>query len=131
MVLNLRRSDLQKKIMFYLSEYKPARTITELTRGIGKLRPSVSRSLKALKTRGLVRKGKEGWKLTEDGKAETSSFFIPATGITWVYGDLYICFYCLCGEEVTMAQEEGERLKKCECGRVYRFTCKVEVKTRQ
>ncbi len=119
----MRRSGLQKKILFHLSENRPPATITKLAEAIGVLRPAASRSLKLLAEQNLL----TGWLLTEKGKAEVNSFFVSATDIVWSYGDLYISFHCSCGEEVDMSQEEDENIKTCDCGRVYRFTCAVEV----
>ena len=66
-----RRSYLQVKILLQLED-KPAKRVTELTERVNAQRPSVSRSLKALKEQGLVYRNRQGWHLTEDGKNEAS-----------------------------------------------------------
>jgi len=66
-----RRSLLQVKILLTL-ENKPAKTIVALTGFVNAQRPSVSRSLKILKTQELVFRNQRGWQLTEAGKTELS-----------------------------------------------------------
>lgn len=122
----MRRSKLQKQVMFYLSENRNQPTITQLAQKIGFLRPAVSRSLRALGKQGLICKDRF-WQLTEKGEAEVKSFFVPAMDIVWSYGDLHICFYCSCGQEVLLSQEENENIKSCDCGRIYRFGVTLEV----
>jgi predicted transcriptional regulator len=66
-----RRSFLQIKILLEL-EKEPAKTVVALTGNVNAQRPSVSRSLKILKTQGLVFRNQRGWQLTEAGKTELS-----------------------------------------------------------
>jgi DNA-binding transcriptional ArsR family regulator/ribosome-associated translation inhibitor RaiA len=70
-VKDSRRSYLQVKILLHLEE-KPAKTITELTERLNAQRPSVSRSLKALKGQGIVYRDRQGWHISEAGKNEAS-----------------------------------------------------------
>ena len=64
-----RRSFLQLEILVRLSR-GPVKTATELAESINSKRPAVSRSLKTLRQRGLVQKGKGGWELTDAGRTE-------------------------------------------------------------
>lgn len=51
-------------------EREPARSIEALASRLGKLRPSVSRSLKLLQAEGLVVRERQVWRLTPEGGAE-------------------------------------------------------------
>lgn len=66
-----RRSLLQVMILLELKA-RPASSVAELSSQMGKLRPSVSRSLKLLKADGLVVREKGTWRVTEAGSAEAS-----------------------------------------------------------
>lgn len=67
-----RRSLLQAEILIQLEE-KPAKTITELAERVDSLRPAVSRSLHSLKEQNLVHRNRNGWHLTEVGRAEATA----------------------------------------------------------
>ena len=64
-----RRSLLQTRILLRL-EQGPVRTISELAVAVSAQRPSVSRSLKTLRSDNLVERKRSGWKLTLTGKDE-------------------------------------------------------------
>lgn len=66
-----RRSLLQVVILLTLKS-GPGRSVEELSTRIGKLRPSVSRSLKLLKADGLVVRERGAWRITDAGSAEVS-----------------------------------------------------------
>jgi hypothetical protein len=111
----------------YLAEQsEPERSIAWLAKGIGALRPSVSRSLRLLKAQQLVMNS-QGWQLTEAGIDAAASIFRPGSNITWLWGDMVILFICPCGDEVLLSNEAGDNLKQCGCGCTYRFTAIVEV----
>jgi predicted transcriptional regulator len=67
----IRRSLLQVKILLQL-EAQPTKTISELSERLKGQRPSVSRSMRILKTQGLVSRDNQGWQLTEAGKTEVA-----------------------------------------------------------
>ncbi len=71
MMSGSRRSLLQVMILLELKA-RPASSVAELSSQMGKLRPSVSRSLKLLKADGLVVRDKGAWRVTEAGSAEAS-----------------------------------------------------------
>ena len=71
MMSGSRRSLLQVMILLELKA-RPASSVAELASQMGKLRPSVSRSLKLLKADGLVVRDKGAWRVTEAGTAEAS-----------------------------------------------------------
>ena len=62
-----RRSLLQTRILLRL-EQGPVRTISELAVAVDAQRPSVSRSLKTLRSDNLVERRRSGWKLTLPGQ---------------------------------------------------------------
>lgn len=64
-----RRSRLQVRILLRLAQ-GPARTVSELAEAVGARRPSVSRSLKALRSEMLVERRLNGWILTLAGEEE-------------------------------------------------------------
>lgn len=64
-----RRSLLQLMILLTLKS-GPAQSVEELSTRMGKLRPSVSRSLKLLKAEGLVVRERGAWRITDAGSAE-------------------------------------------------------------
>ena len=64
-----RRSLLQTRILLRL-EQGPVRTISELAVAVDAQRPSVSRSLKTLRSDNLVERRRSGWKLTLTGEDE-------------------------------------------------------------
>ena len=64
-----RRSVLQVRILLRL-EQEPVRTVSELADAVGSQRPSVSRSLKTLRTDNLVVRRRNGWHLTQKGEGE-------------------------------------------------------------
>ena len=64
-----RRSLLQTRILLRL-EQGPVRTISELAVAVDAQRPSVSRSLKTLRSNNLVERRRSGWKLTLTGEDE-------------------------------------------------------------
>jgi predicted transcriptional regulator len=65
----IRRSFLQFKILVALKK-KPAKTVVALSEIVNAQRPSISRSLGALKEQGLVSRDRLGWHITEKGEAE-------------------------------------------------------------
>lgn len=64
-----RRSRLQVRILLRLAQ-GPVRTVSELAEAVGARRPSVSRSLKALRSEMLVERRLNGWILTLTGEEE-------------------------------------------------------------
>lgn len=66
-----RRSLLQTKILVQLNE-KSAKTLSTLAEQVSAQRPSVSRSVHRLKEQGLVFRDRQGWHLSEKGKAEAA-----------------------------------------------------------
>ena len=66
---NSRRSLLQAQILLRL-ERGPVRTVSELALAVNAQRPSVSRSLKTLRSDNLVERRRNGWHLTSTGADE-------------------------------------------------------------
>lgn len=67
----MRRSLLQLKILVALDEVIIP-TVADIADRVGAKRPSVSRSLKLLKSEGLVKRRRDGWILTKAGKKEST-----------------------------------------------------------
>lgn len=125
---NLRQSELQKRILIYLSK-SPEKSITAIATSVGSSRPSVSRSLHKLEKAGRIWKDLEtGYRLTVFGKEESREIEIvkPALGVKIRWWDASMGFDCTCGNiDIVITDESGD--KACECGRVYRFTSKLEI----
>lgn len=118
----IRQSNLQTKILSYLV-WQSVNSVVELAQKIGVMRPSASRSLKLLRSRKLVK----DFELTEKGRKELGRNFRLAKDVKWHWFDCTVSFDCPCGEQEISMDEESEDIE-CECGRIYKFTCRLEVK---
>jgi len=125
---NLRHSRLQKKILIYLSR-KPEKSITAIAKSIGCSRESTSRSLHKLKNSGRIFRSVDGYRLTIWGKEESSKVEIVerAKDINVHWWDASVGFDCPCGNtDIVISDESDDKI--CDgCGRVYRFTSKLEI----
>lgn len=117
-----RLSSLQTKILSYLI-WQSTNSVTELAQKIRVLRPSVSRSLKLLRSRKLV----NDFELTEKGRKKLESNFRLARDVKFHWFDCTTAFDCPCGNQEIFVSEDNEDVE-CECGRVYKFTCRLEVR---
>lgn len=125
----LRQSRLQKKILVHLSK-KPETSVSAISEAVRSSRPSVSRCLHKLKKAGLVWKSLDGYELTIFGKEESLGVEIadPVIDIKIRWWEASMGFDCPCGNiDIVISDESGDKI--CECGRVYRFSSKIELVT--
>ena len=68
----MNRTSLQQLKLLFELQKTPANSVTELAKRVGKLRPSVSRSLKVLQQRNLVTYEERQWTITQIGQEEAN-----------------------------------------------------------
>lgn len=120
----LRRSLLQKKILLQLSK-GPIKSPTRIAEATGYLRESVSRSLHKLERSGRIFRSMKGYELTLWGKEELGEIVESAKDVHYHWVESAACFDCPCGEKEIQVTEEDVR---CDCGRIYHFTSRLEVR---